>query len=305
MKLTMTLSLTLKLGTRGSPLALWQATHVQQQLQALLPNTAIELVKTLTTGDKLGEISLKDQGGKGLFVKEIEDQLLAGKIDLAVHSVKDIPGHFPAGLGLVAVLPRADARDVWISNVAATVHDLPAGAIIGTSSPRRMAQLKRLRSDLTIVEFRGNVETRLRKVRESVVHATVLAAAGLERLGLQQVARHYFSCDEMIPAIGQGAIGIETRVADVELNTWLKTNLNHHATSVCVQAERALLTAINGNCHTPVAAYATLLENKLQMQACYASDDGQQIVFAQGTELQTQATALGQTLAQHLSEQLA
>lgn len=301
---SMTLPHSLKIGTRGSPLALWQAGWVKDLIHQKSPDTRIELVKIVTSGDRIKEASLKEQGGKGLFVKEIEEQLLAGTIDMAVHSIKDIPGQIPGKLCLSAVLERADPRDVFISTIATSLKELPEHARVGTSSPRRMAQLKRLRPDLHIEEFRGNVETRIHKVEKGQVDATLLAAAGLERLGLTDHICQYLEISEMIPAVGQGAVGIETRVYATELNGWLKENLHHYETGICVAAERALLAAIGGNCHTPVAAHAQLRGGKLHMWSCYASESGEHLVKASSDGKPDAPQTLGELLAKELQCQL-
>lgn len=300
----MILSHALKIGTRGSPLALWQAHWVKDLIHQKSPDTRVELVQIVTTGDRIKEASLKDQGGKGLFVKEIEEQLLAGTIDLAVHSIKDIPGQIPGKLCLSAVLERADPRDVFLSAIATSLKELPEHARVGTSSPRRMAQLKWLRPDLQIEEYRGNVETRIRKMEAGQVDATLLAAAGLERLGLSEHICQYFEISEMIPAVGQGAVGIETRTDAKELNAWLKENLHHHETGICVTAERALLAAVGGNCYTPVAAHAQLRGDRLHMWSCYASESGERLVRASSDGSPDSPQALGELLAKELQCQL-
>lgn len=300
----MTLPQSLKIGTRGSPLALWQANWVMDLIHQTSPDTHVELVKIITSGDRIKDVSLKDQGGKGLFVKEIEEQLLAGTIDLAVHSVKDVPGQLPGKLCLSAILERADPRDVFLSAIATSLKELPQQARVGTSSPRRMAQLKRMRPDLHIEEYRGNVETRIRKMEAGQVDATLLAAAGLERLGLTEHICQYFEVAEMIPAVGQGAVGIETHTAAKELNTWLKENLHHCETGICVAAERALLAAIGGNCYTPVAAHAQLRGETLHMWSCYASETGEHLVRASADGKRDSPQALGELLAKELQCQL-
>lgn len=300
----MTLPNLIKIGSRGSRLALWQATLVAQQIRLKSPATTVELITIETTGDKIKEAPLKDQGGKGLFVKEIEEQLLAGQIDLAVHSVKDIPGKISSQLQLTAVLERADPRDVFLSKIATSLRELPDHAVVGTSSPRRMAQLKRLRPDLNIIEYRGNVDTRIHKLDQHQVDATVLAAAGLERLGLTGHICQYFEIPEMIPAIGQGAIGIETRHEDDVLNVWLQDNLTHPQTWVCVVAERALLAAIEGDCHTPVAAHAQLRGDRIHMWSCYADPAGRRLARVQSDGESDAPQRLGERVAKELQCQL-
>ncbi len=300
----MTLQKIIKIGTRGSPLALWQATYVAELIRRNSPSTVVELVTIMTSGDRLKEVALKDRGGKGLFVKEIEEQLLAGTIDLAVHSIKDVPGQMPRGLQLTAALERTDPRDVFLSKIVTSFKDLPQGAHVGTSSPRRMAQLKRLRPDLHIEEFRGNVETRIHKLEAGQVDATILAAAGLERLELTGHICHYFEIGEMIPAIGQGAIGIETRSEAIGLNTWLGENLNHRETWTCVSAERALLTAIGGDCYTPIAGHAQLRDRALHLWACLATPQGDHLVRVESDGEAGAAGQLGERVAVELQCQL-
>lgn len=290
----------LKIGTRGSPLALWQARHVAALIHKADPQIQVDLVEILTSGDRITDASLKDQGGKGLFVKEIEEQLLAGTIDLAVHSIKDIPGTIPAKLQLTAALERADPRDVFLSKIATSLKELPEHASVGTSSPRRMAQLKRLRPDLHIVEFRGNVETRLHKMEAGQVDATILAAAGLERLGLTDHICDYFEIDEMIPAVGQGAIGIETRRDRSDLNMWLQENITHAPTWTCIRAERAVLAAIDGDCHTPLAAHAQIRGDKLHLWACLAPPDGSRLVRVESNGSIAEPERLGERMAKEL-----
>ncbi len=300
----MTLPSPLKIGTRGSPLALWQANWVTGLIRQKSPGTTVEIVKIVTSGDRIVEVSLKDQGGKGLFVKEIEEQLLAGAIDLAVHSIKDVPGVIPHKLHLAAVLERADPRDVFLAHSVSSLKELPNGAHVGTSSPRRMAQLKHMRADLVISEYRGNVETRINKMAARQVDATILAAAGLERLELTEHICQYFEVTEMIPAVGQGAVGIETRTDAKELNAWLKENLHHHESGVCVAAERALLAAIGGNCYTPVAAHAQLHGEHIRMWACYATEKGDHLVRVESEGDAAFPERLGERLAGELQCQM-
>lgn len=300
----MTIPNSLKIGTRGSRLALWQAETVAARIRQKSPQTQVQIVPIETTGDQIKEAPLKDQGGKGLFVKEIEEQLLSGEIDLAVHSVKDMPGQLPAKLQLTAVLERADPRDVFLSKVATSLRELPEHAVVGTSSPRRMAQLKHLRPDLNIIEYRGNVETRIHKMERHQVDATVLAAAGLERLELTDHICQYFEIAEMIPAVGQGAVGIETRCDQKELNAWLQETIAHPETWACVSAERALLAAIEGDCHTPVAAHARLRGNRLHMWSCYATKDGDRLVHVQSDGASSAPQHLGELVAKELQCQL-
>ena len=249
----------IRIGTRGSKLALAQAEETKRRLMAAhgLPEEAVELVIIRTTGDAVRDRPLADIGGKGLFTKEIEEALLDGRIDLAVHSMKDVPAELPAGLAIVCHLPREDARDAFISLKYASIDALPAGAKVGTSSVRRAAQLLRLRNDVEIVPFRGNVDTRLKKLADGVADATFLACAGLNRLGLAEKITQAVPEDVMLPAVAQGAIGIETREDDAHTRELL-TPLNDADTAVRVAAERGFLERLEGSCRTPLAAHATI-----------------------------------------------
>ena len=262
--------LRLRLGTRGSALALRQSGMVAADLTRF--GTDVELVPIKTTGDVLAG-SLAAAGGKGLFVKEIEDALLAGRIDFAVHSMKDVPAVLPAGLALVATPPREDARDVLVSRSGASLAELPAGARVGTSSLRRRAQVLARRPDLEVVELRGNVDTRLRKVMEAEVDATLLAAAGLRRLGLAPAGAVALTVDEFLPAIGQGALALEARQGDEAVVARLQV-LDDPATAAAVAAERAFLGAVGGDCQTPLAAHASCVEGRLRLRALVAEIDG-------------------------------
>ena len=270
-----TQSLSLRIGTRGSPLALAQATTVRGLLAAALGIALerIELNIIRTTGDAIQDRPLAEAGGKGLFTKEIEEALIAGTIDLAVHSAKDMPTVLPGGLAIAAVLAREDARDVFISRKAKTLRDLPRGAVIGTASLRRQAQIKRLRRDLDVVSIRGNVETRLRKLDDGVVDATLLALAGLKRLGLADAATAVLSVEDFLPAVGQGIIAIETRADDVATRNALAT-IAHADTATALAAERAFLGVLDGSCRTPIAGHATLNGGRLQFRGLIAKPDG-------------------------------
>jgi hydroxymethylbilane synthase len=250
----------LRIGTRGSPLALWQAHAVQARLAAThgVPPEAIAIEVIRTTGDVIQDRPLSEAGGKGLFTKEIEQALIDGAIDLAVHSTKDMPTALPPGLELLACLPREDARDAFISTKAASLADLPHGAVVGTASLRRQAMVKRQRPDVSVVTFRGNVDTRLKKLEDGVVDATLLAFAGLKRLGREAAATAVLDVDAFLPAVGQGAIGIEARVADTRTLDLLAT-INDAETLAAVQTERAFLAVLDGSCRTPIAGHARVL----------------------------------------------
>jgi len=291
----------LRIGTRGSALALWQAEWVKTRLEALWPELQVELVPIRTSGDKIQDVSLATLGGKGLFVKEIEDALLAGTVDLAVHSVKDLPGDFPEGLTLSVVPEREDARDVLITKHGETLTELPTGTRVGTSSLRRQALLLHLHPGLRIEMLRGNVDTRLRKQREGIVDATVLAAAGLKRLGL--TPEHSYALDDLVflPAIGQGALGIETRVNDEVVLAFVEP-LNHEATAMAVSAERAFLRRMGGSCRTPLAAKGTVRDGLVHLTALIASPDGKHLIRGEQEGPTISTEQIGTTLAERLLE---
>jgi hydroxymethylbilane synthase len=270
-----TITSILRIGSRGSPLALVQAREVQNRLAKVrgLALDRIEIKIIRTTGDMIQDRPLAESGGKGLFTKEIEEALLAGAIDLAVHSSKDMPTVLPDGLMLSAFLPREDARDAFIGHSAKSLRDLPQRAVVGTASLRRQALLKRLRPDLTIVPLRGNVETRLRKIEAGEADATVLAVAGLKRLGLLAAATAVLDIDEFLPAVGQGAIGIETRVNDAATRA-LVAAIDDYATATALTAERAFLAVLDGSCRTPIAGYARVDDGVVRFRGMIAKVDG-------------------------------
>jgi hydroxymethylbilane synthase len=265
----------LRIGSRGSPLALVQARAVQAGLAAVagVDIERIDIKVIRTSGDVVLDRPLADAGGKGLFTKEIEEALLAGVIDLAVHSSKDVPTLLPDGLALAGFLPREDARDAFISRKAKTLDDLPAGAIVGTSSPRRRAWVRRMRPDLEVVDLRGNVETRLRKLDNGEVDATLLAVAGLKRLGLLAAATTILGIDEFLPAVAQGAIGIEIRAADRQTGA-LVASISDADTASAVAAERAFLAELDGSCRTPIGGHATISNDALQFRGIIVAPDG-------------------------------
>jgi hydroxymethylbilane synthase len=262
---------TLIIGSRGSQLALWQANHIASRLGGLGVQTRIEIIKT--TGDHLQTASLVQAGGKGLFTKEIEEALLSGAIDLAVHSLKDLPTDNPDGLTVAAIPEREDARDAM---VGCSLNELKHGARVGTSSGRRGAQLLNLRPDLTVEPIRGNVDTRLRKLKEGQFDAIMLAAAGLRRLGMEREIAQSFSPDEICPAPGQGALAVQTRVADVALDVCAA--LNHQVTAECVRCERSVLAALGGGCQLPVGVFAEVHGESLFVRAAVMSTDGYRAV---------------------------
>ena len=265
----------LRIGSRGSPLALVQAREVQNRIAAAtgIDAARIEIKVVRTTGDVVVDRPLADAGGKGLFTKEIEEALLAGSIDLAVHSSKDLPTILPAGLVLAGFPPREDPRDAFVSHKAATLRELPRGAVVGTSSPRRQALVKRLRPDATVVTLRGNVETRLRKLEAGEVDATLLAAAGLKRLGLLSAATAILDPDYFLPAVGQGAIGVETRADDAKTRAFVEA-IDDADTSAALAAERAFLALLDGSCRTPIGGHATLDRGTLRFRGIIVKPDG-------------------------------
>ena len=287
-------SASLRIGTRGSPLALVQARTVRARLAAAagVKEDTIELVVIRTTGDIIQDRTLAEEGGKGLFTKEIEEALLEQRIDLAVHSAKDMPTILPADLLLAACLEREDPRDVFISRKARTLVELPRGASLGTTSPRRQAIAKRMRPDLNIVPLRGNVETRLRKLDDGDVDATLLALAGLKRLGLVEHATDIMSAEEFLPAAAQGAIGIEVRAGDKRMRDIL-ARIDHADTSTAVACERAFLAALDGSCKTPIAGHATISGDAVQFRGLIARPDGAAAHDISGTGHRKDAATIG------------
>ena len=291
----------IRIGTRGSPLALAQARQVAARLGAAhgLAPEQCELVIIKTTGDRITDRPLIEAGGKGLFTKELEEALFAGDIDLAVHSMKDMPAILPQGLVISAILEREDPRDAFVSVKYGSLDALPEGAVIGTSSPRRQAQVLRARPDLRVVGFRGNVETRLRKLEEGVADATFLACAGLNRLGLAQHITAAMPTDVMLPAVAQGAIGIEIR-ADDDATALLLAPLNDAATALCVAAERAYLAQLEGSCRTPIAGYAELHGGALRLRGEILTPNGAQAYSAERSGTAQEAMLLGEATAAEL-----
>ena len=281
------------IGSRGSQLALWQARHIADSLNALGVETRIEIIRT--TGDHFETASLAQAGGKGLFTKEIEEALLAGQIDLAVHSLKDLPTDSPEGLDIAAIPLREDPHDALVGR---TMAQLAAGARVGTSSQRRSAQLLLLRPDLVIEPIRGNVDTRIRKVKEGQYAASLLAVAGLRRLGLDQEIAQVFSSEEMCPAPGQGALAVQTRTQGEAKD--ICARLDDTATRRAVTCERALLAALGGGCQLPVGALAEIQEGMLRIAAIIVSPNGGRVVRAHSTGAPAQARALGEAVAADL-----
>lgn len=293
----------LRIGSRGSALALVQAREVQSRLAKAcgLPTERIEIKVIRTTGDMIQDRPLAEAGGKGLFTKEIEEALLAGAIDLAVHSSKDMPTVLPAGLILSAFLPREDARDAFISRKAKSLRELPQGGVVGTASLRRQASVKRLRPDLAVVPLRGNVETRLRKIEAGDADATVLAVAGLKRLGLMAAATMVLDIDEFLPAVGQGAIGIETRVDDARTRA-LTATVNDADTATALAAERAFLAVLDGSCRTPIAGYARVRDGQVHFRGMIAKTDGSEALDVLREGPAADAVALGADAGRELKD---
>lgn len=266
----------IRVGTRDSRLALEQAHIVIKKLQIHFPNIVFEIIKIRTTGDILHYLPLTQIGGKALFLKEIEEALLNNDIDIAVHSMKDVPSLLPNGLIIDSILAREEPRDALVSVEYNSLDELPTGALVGTCSSRRKALLLSKRPDLNIVEIRGNIDTRIKKLKTKQIDAIILAAAGLKRLNLLFEIKHIFSIEEFLPAIAQGAIGIERRTDDKKIAAMI-TTVNDYETSICIRAERAFLEKIGGDCQTPVAAYASIIDNTIKLTALFATPDGRNI----------------------------
>ncbi len=286
-----------RIATRKSPLALWQAEHVAARLKVAHPGLAVRLLPMLTEGDRIAG-SLATVGGKGLFIKELEAALLEGRADIAVHSMKDMPASLPGGLEIGAALERADPRDAFVSTRHATFAGLPQGARIGTSSLRRQSQLRHARPDLEILVLRGNVETRLRKLDAGDFDATVLATAGLERLGLGARIRERLAPELMLPAVGQGVIGVECG-ADAAIRDLLRP-LEHAPTRRCLDAERAFSARLGGDCQSPIAAYAELAGPRMNLRGLVGSPDGTRILADAAEGAASDAAQLGTMLAERL-----
>lgn len=289
----------LRIGTRGSQLALWQARWVQQAIERQWPGTNIELVIIKTTGDKITDVPLAKVGGKGLFVKEIEEALMDGRIDLAVHSMKDMPAELPHGLSISAVPERENPLDALISNNNAYLDQLPPGARVGTSSLRRSSQLLHRRPDLNILALRGNLDTRLKKLSDGNLDAIVLATAGLKRLGLGHLITTVLEPDVMLPAVGQGALCIESRTHD-NRTSQIVISLDHAATHLAVIAERAFLHRLEGGCQVPIAAFSTIENERLEMTGLVAEVDGSVLIQETASGPCEQAASLGNELAETL-----
>ena len=292
----------LRIGTRASLLAVTQSTSIKNQIEAAHPQVRVELVKITTKGDRILDAPLAKVGGKGLFVKELEQGMLAGEADIAVHSLKDVPVEFPEGLHLPVILEREDPRDAFVSNRFETLDQLPQGACVGTSSLRRQCQLAERRPDLRIEPLRGNVNTRLAKLDAGDYDAVILAAAGLIRLGFETRIRSFITAEQSLPAIGQGAIGIECRAVDPRVHDLIAV-LHHAPTALRVRAERAMNARLHGGCQVPIAGYATLADGQLHLRGLVGDPDGSRILRAEARGPQDDPEALGAAVADALLAQ--
>lgn len=291
-----------RIATRKSALALWQAEYVKTQLESFHNNVQVELIPMTTKGDIILDTPLAKVGGKGLFVKELEVAILENRADIAVHSMKDVPVEFPHGLGLEVICPREDPRDAFVSNTIACFAELPQGAIVGTSSLRRQCQIKALRPDLDIRDLRGNVNTRLRKLDDGEYDAIILAAAGLIRLAMPERIKEFIAPEVMLPANGQGAVGIECRTNDEEIKALLAP-LEDKNTRYRVLAERAMNRALEGGCQVPIGSYAEIKGDQLHLRGLVGATDGSKIIRHQLTGSITQSEQLGLQLAEILLSQ--
>lgn len=292
----------IRIATRQSPLALWQAEHVAARLEQLFPQVKTELVKMVTRGDKILDTPLAKIGGKGLFVKELEQGMLEGAADIAVHSMKDVPVEFPEGLHLATILQREDPTDAFVSNHYAAFANLPENARIGTSSLRRQCQIKERFPNAEIISLRGNVNTRLAKLDAGDYDAIILASAGLKRLGMTERITQCLPAELSLPACGQGAIGIECRVDDADINTLLSA-LHDNDTGLCVRAERAMNARLNGGCQVPIAGFAELKNNRLFMRGLVGNPDGSVLYRSERSAAVDDAQLLGQWIAEDLLAQ--
>lgn len=293
---------TIRIATRQSPLALWQAEHVAARLTQAFPGLKTELVKMVTRGDKILDAPLAKVGGKGLFVKELEQGMLEGTADIAVHSMKDVPVEFPDGLHLAVILDREDPTDAFVSNRYGSLADLPANARIGTSSLRRQCQIKEKFPQAEILSLRGNVNTRLAKLDAGEYDAIILASAGLKRLGMGERITARLTPEESLPAMGQGAIGIECRIDDADIHDYLKV-LHDEATSIRVGAERAMNARLNGGCQVPIAGYAEIRADRLFMRGLVGHPDGNVLYRAEAERPLAEAEQLGIAIADALLAQ--
>lgn len=291
----------IRIATRKSPLAMWQAEHVAAELKKAHPGVEVELLGMSTQGDRILDTPLAKIGGKGLFIKELEQGLLANEADIAVHSMKDVPVELPPGLHLAVIMSREDPRDAFVSNRYKNIDELPEGACVGTSSLRRQSQLAEQRPDLQIKSLRGNVNTRLRKLDDGEYDAVILAAAGLIRLGFEARITAFIGAEQSLPAIGQGAVGIECRIDDQRVNALIAA-LHDAETAACVSAERAMNQRLNGGCQVPIAGYAMLESGNLWLRGLVGEPDGSKIIRGEVEGKVEDAEAMGEGLAERLLE---
>ena len=289
----------IKIGTRGSVLALWQAEWVKSEIEKQDKNFSVELVIIKTKGDKILDVPLAKVGGKGLFVKEIEDAILDGRVDMAVHSMKDVPAEIPEGLFIKTITKRENPYDVLVSKNGETLSKLPQGAKIGTSSLRRSSQILHLRPDIQIVPLRGNLDTRLKKLETENMDAIILAAAGIHRLGFQDKITQYIKTDEMLPAVGQGALGIEVRKNDPQIISIVE-KMNDPETHIAVIGERAFLHEMSGSCQVPIAAFATISGSEICLEGMVAQIDGSTLIKEKISGPTEDAQNLGKSLAKRI-----
>lgn len=292
----------IRIATRKSPLALWQANFVKQNLLLAHKDLTVELIPMVTQGDIILDSPLSKIGGKGLFVKQLEQAILNNEADIAVHSIKDIPAQFPEGLMLAAICQRDEVRDAFVANKYASLNDLPKGAIVGTSSLRRQCQLRSHFPHLIIKDLRGNVGTRLNKLDDEQYDAIILASVGLKRLSLEHRITQYIDTDLMLPAVGQGAIGIESRTDDKQILDIISV-LDDKESRACIQAERAMNNALQGGCQVPIAGYCRLNNDELTLQGLVGRVDGSKIIKQQITGFINEAESLGEKLAKQLLNQ--
>ena len=289
------------IATRGSKLAIWQAEWVKRMMLEEYPNISVELLILKTTGDRIQDRPLSEIGGKGLFIKELEKAILDGRADLAVHSMKDLTSYLPEGLEISVIAKREDPGDAWICPKFGSIDKFPKGALVGTSSLRRLSQLKHHRPDLNFCSIRGNIQTRINKLDGGEIQATILAVSGLKRINLENCISEVFPMDIMLPAIGQGAIGIETRIGDKE--TFFKVkHLNDPITWDCLLAERTLLKIFEGNCQIPLAGYCSLIENKLNLKAAIGDLEGKSLLRYQASSNRNNAVKLGEDVGKWMLE---
>lgn len=292
---------TLRIATRGSQLALWQANWIKDQIIAQFPEMSVELVVIKTTGDKITDRPLSQVGGKGLFVKELEQSMLNHETDIAVHSMKDVPAFLPEGLEISTITKRESPFDGLISANFNNLDELPKGAVVGTSSLRRASQLKAYRPDIQIKSLRGNIDTRIKKTISGEYDASILAVAGLKRMGWDAQIKQILPTTIMLPAIAQGAVGIENRIDDEATLAVLK-HLQDNDTTACVTAERTVLQILEGNCQVPLAGYCTIANNELTLKAMIADPEGTKKIAHEGTTLRRNATDLGKAVAEKILE---